>query len=203
MYVAEDEQWSMAVVRDMSTNQKDAQMYNRGKLIGQNALVHYVSQKRVYLIVEGTRFEYIQIPGADDPKKPELAPIVEPLAAGLPPEDGDVAKGVRCTGAQCEVDRSLVDKMLNNTAALATAARFVPSVKDGRANGFKLYAIRPTSIFGKIGLQNGDTIKSINGMEMSSPDQALAVYSKLRTASHLTVSLDRRGETITLDYTIR
>ena len=40
-------------------------------------------------------------------------------------------------------------------------------------------------------------------MEMASPDQALTVYSKLRTASHLTVSLERRGETITLDYTIR
>ena len=113
------------------------------------------------------------------------------------------ARGVRCNGSNCDVDRGLIDKMLANTTDLATAARFVPSVKDGRPNGFKLYAIRPTSIFGKIGLQNGDTIKSINGMEMSSPDQALAMYSKLRSASHLSVSVERRGETVTMDYTIR
>ena len=112
-------------------------------------------------------------------------------------------KGVRCSGSQCDVERPLLDKLLANTTALATAARFVPSVKDGRPNGFKLYAIRPSSIFGKIGLQNGDTIRSINGMEMSSPDQALGIYTKLRTASHLTVQVERRGETVTLDYTIR
>ena len=122
---------------------------------------------------------------------------------GGDPLDNDVQKGVRCSGSQCDVERPLLDKLLANTTALATAARFVPSVKDGRPNGFKLYAIRPSSIFGKIGLQNGDTIRSINGMEMSSPDQALGIYTKLRTASHLTVQVERRGETVTLDYTIR
>jgi general secretion pathway protein C len=86
---------------------------------------------------------------------------------------------------------------------LATSARFVPSIKDGKPNGFKLYAIRPQSIFGRIGLQNGDTIKAINGSEMTTPDAALALYTKLRNASHLSVQVERRGETVTLDYTIR
>ena len=45
-----------------------------------------------------------------------------------------------------------------------------------------MYAIRPNSLFGKIGLQNGDTIKSINGIDMSSPDKALEVYTKVRVA---------------------
>ncbi|MGZ3442306.1 MAG: type II secretion system protein GspC, partial [Polyangia bacterium] len=86
---------------------------------------------------------------------------------------------------------------------LATAARFVPSIKDGKPNGFKLYAIRPQSIFGRIGLQNGDTIKAINGSEMTTPDAALGLYTKLRNASHLSVQVERRGETVALDYTIR
>ncbi len=86
---------------------------------------------------------------------------------------------------------------------LATSARFVPSIKDGKPNGFKLYAIRPNSIFGKMGLQNGDTLKSINGNDMTTPDAALALYSKLRNASHLSVQVERRGETVPLDYTIR
>jgi type II secretory pathway component PulC len=84
-----------------------------------------------------------------------------------------------------------------------TAARFVPSIKDGKPNGFKLYAIRPQSIFGRIGLQNGDTIKAINGSEMTTPDAALGLYTKLRNASHLSVQVERRGETVTLDYSIR
>jgi general secretion pathway protein C len=110
---------------------------------------------------------------------------------------------VNCSGNNCTVDRALVEKMLQNTTMLATSARFVPSIKDGKPNGFKLYAIRPNSIFGKIGLQNGDTIKAINGNDMTTPDAALALYSKLRNASHLSVSVERRGENQTMDYTIK
>ena len=35
------------------------------------------------------------------------------------------------------------------------------------------------------------------------PDAALGLYTKLRNASHLSVQVERRGETVALDYTIR
>lgn len=203
MWVEGDDRWSMAVIRDTAAKEKDARMYNKGKLIdGTTVEVLRVDPRRVYLRNNGG-IEYLEIEG--DANRPAAAPAVEvpALASVGSPLDNEVQRAVRCNGSQCDVERGLIDKLLSNTTELATAARFVPSVKDGRPNGFKLYAIRPTSIFGKIGLQNGDTVKSINGMEMASPDQALAVYSKLRTASHLTVTLERRGENITLDYTIR
>ena len=207
MWVEDDPRWSMAVIRDGASKEKDAHMYNAGKLVdGTTAVVLRVDPRRVYLR-NGGRIEYLEIEGDANGKKPALVtatpPVSDPVNVAMNDTDSAVQRGVKCNGAQCDVERSLIDKLLSNTTDLATAARFVPSVKDGRPNGFKLYAIRPTSIFGKIGLQNGDTVKSINGMEMASPDQALAVYSKLRTASHLTVSLERRGENITLDYSIR
>jgi len=194
-----DDNWSMAVVKELSTKEKDAAMVSRGSpLFATNATVIKVVSKRMYL-KNGGNIEYLEMEGAAAPPKPaEVA--AAPAEGG---EFGDIDKGVRCTGNNCTVDKALVEKMLSNTAMLATAARFVPSIKDGKANGFKLYAIRPNSIFGKIGLQNGDTIKAINNMEMSSPDKALEVYTKLRNASHLTVGVERRGETITLDYSIR
>lgn len=204
MWVEKDPAWSMAVIRDTASKEKDAHMYNAGKILhGTTVVVARVDPHKVYLRNNG-RYEFLEIDGANA-AKPAAPPPPDPTPAAAPGSaiEGDVARGVRCNGAQCDIDRSLVDKLLANTTELATSARFVPSVKDGRPNGFKLYAIRPASIFGKIGLQNGDTVKQINGMEMATPDQALAVYSKLRTASHLTVSLERRGETITLDYTIR
>ncbi len=201
MVVPSDENWSMAVIKDTSTKEKDSALYRRGSVLpGGAARVLRIIEKKVYL-TNNNRIEYLTIDG-DAPAAP--APVVaQPAVASGDPLDGDISKGVRCNGAQCEIDRPLIDKLLANTTMLATAARFVPSIKDGKPNGFKLYAIRPNSIFGKIGLQNGDTVKSINGMEMSSPDQALGVYSKVRSASHLTVSVERRGETTTLDYTIR
>jgi general secretion pathway protein C len=200
MVCPNDEKWSMAVLRDLSTKEKDPAMFNRGQTIGATgATVVKVVQKRVYIRNAG-RLEYVEMDGATPP--PAATPSLPPPPA-IDSAMGDISGGVKCTGNNCNVERQLVEKMLSNTAMLATAARFVPSIKDGKPNGFKLYAIRPNSIFGLIGLQNGDTVKAINGLDMSSPDKALEIYTKLRNASHLSVNVERRGENLTLDYSIR
>jgi general secretion pathway protein C len=202
MVCPSDDNYSMAVIRDMSTKEKDPEMYHRGSTIGATgASVYRVLSKRVY-ILNGGRPEFVELDG-NVVAPPPVAVAQNTPPPAINPELGDIDKGVNCTGNSCTVDRSLVEKMLSNTTMLATAARFVPSIKDGKPNGFKLYAIRPQSIFGRIGLQNGDTIKAINGSEMTTPDAALGLYTKLRNASHLSVQVERRGETVTLDYSIR
>ena len=202
MVCPSDDNYSMAVIRDMSTKEKDPMMYHRGSTMAPSgATVYRVTSKRVY-ILNGGKPEFLELDGSAPPAIAQNTPppVSQPaINADL----GDIDKGVTCSGNSCTVDRSLVEKLLANTTMLATAARFVPSIKDGKPNGFKLYAIRPQSIFGRIGLQNGDTIKAINGSEMTTPDAALGLYTKLRSASHLSVQVERRGETVTLDYTIR
>jgi general secretion pathway protein C len=102
-----------------------------------------------------------------------------------------------------EVDRALVEKVLANPTAVARGARIVPSVKSGQPNGFKLYAIRPSSVYSKIGLMNGDTVHAVNGFELNSMDKALEVYTKVRESSSLSVSITRRGKPVTLNYSIK
>jgi general secretion pathway protein C len=112
--------------------------------------------------------------------------------------------GIRQTGDnEYEIRRDLVDQVLANPAQVARGARIVPSIRDGEANGFKLYAIRPSSVFAKVGLMNGDTINEINGFDLTTPDRALEVYQRVRDANNLTVTVTRRGEPVTLRYTIR
>jgi general secretion pathway protein C len=204
MVCPEDDRFSMGIIRDLSTQQKDPGMYNKGAAIGATgATVLKVLSKRVY-ITNGGRTEYLELEGAPAAVAAATAPMPPPAVAMNDANLGDLPDGsVKCNGNACTVERALVEKLLSNTAMLATSARFVPSIKDGKPNGFKLYAIRPASIFGRIGLQNGDTIKAINGSEMTTPDAALALYTKLRNASHLSVQVERRGETVALDYTIR
>ncbi len=115
-----------------------------------------------------------------------------------------VEEGVNKIGdTEFELDRKVVDKILENPTSVMRGARIVPSIKNGKANGFKLYAIRPSSVYAKIGLMNGDTIHSINGMELTSLDKGLEIYSKLRSASNLSVNATRRGKPVTLSYTIK
>ena len=94
-------------------------------------------------------------------------------------------------------------KVTENPALVARGARVVPSIKNGQTTGIKLYAIRPSSIFAKIGLMNGDTVHSINNFELNSLQKGLEIYTKVREANSLSVSITRRGKPITLSYTIK
>jgi general secretion pathway protein C len=102
-----------------------------------------------------------------------------------------------------EIDRALVDKVLANPMGIAKGARVVPAVKNGKADGFKLYAIRPNSVYSKLGFSNGDTLHSINGFELTSADKALEVYTKLKEANSLQVEITRRGKPVSINYSIK
>lgn len=140
------------------------------------------------------------------------APV--PVAAAAPPpppSDGDkddlqaaIDSGIRkLSDTSYEIDKSLVEKVLVNPMAVAKGARVVPAMKNGKPEGFKLYAIRPSSVYSKLGLSNGDTLTSINGFELTSADKALEVYTKLREATSLELEVTRRGKPVTLKYSIR
>jgi general secretion pathway protein C len=101
-----------------------------------------------------------------------------------------------------DVSKKYIDNTLSNLNAVATQARIVPSFKNGVANGFKLFSIVPDSLYSKIGIQNGDVIRRINGYEMNSPDKALEIYQKLRDANRIEVEIERRGDTIRKSYSI-
>jgi general secretion pathway protein C len=102
-----------------------------------------------------------------------------------------------------EIDRKLVDSVSANPMGVAKGARVVPAVKDGKPDGFRLYAIRPSSVFSKLGLQNGDTLQSINGFDLTSAQNALEAFTKLREATSLEVLITRRGKAEKLSYSIR
>jgi general secretion pathway protein C len=202
MVVRADDRFSMAIIRDLSTQQKDTGLFNKGALIGATgAEVVEVRPRQVY-IRNGGSLEYLELTDAAASAQPPPAPAPG-AAPPAHPRPSDVEQGVRCAGKSCTIDRALVDKLLANTNMLATAARFAPMLKDGKPSGFKLLAIRPNGIFDKLQFQNDDVVRAINGSDMGSIDAALGLYTKLRNASHLSVQLERHGETTTLDYTIR
>jgi len=125
------------------------------------------------------------------------APASDALAAELD-------RGIKKTGEHgYDIQRQTLESVLGNMNLLSRSARIVPEIRDGKAAGFRLYSVRPDGPFAKIGMQNGDVISSINGLEITSPEKALEVYAKLKSASHLSVGLERNGQKVTKDYSIR
>lgn len=172
------------------------------------AEVKLIEADRVYLYNESEeRFEYLQL--GEEPKK---APAV---AARAPqPKQSrrsqarnkltdELEQHIKKTGDNTyTVEQAGVDKALGDLSSLATQARIVPAFEGGEAVGFKLFSIRPGSLYSKIGIQNGDVISRINGYEINSPDKALEVYQKLKDAREISVDLKRRGKPVSLSYQI-
>ncbi|MFO7177598.1 MAG: type II secretion system protein GspC [Pseudomonadota bacterium] len=119
----------------------------------------------------------------------------------LPPEIASKIQKVSDT--EFNVDRTVVDKILEDQAELMRSARIVPEQKDGKVVGVRLFGIRPDTLLGALGLQNGDRLESINGFNMASPEKALEAYARLRTASNLNVKVNRRGSPVSIDYRIK
>ncbi|MDI7266491.1 MAG: type II secretion system protein GspC, partial [Myxococcota bacterium] len=101
------------------------------------------------------------------------------------------------------VQRSLVATILDNQDLAMRQARVMPHEDRGEVVGFKIYGIRRDSLFGTLGLENGDLIESVNGIPMTGADKALQAYGRLRMADRISIALTRRGQRVTLDYNIR
>ncbi|MFO7736647.1 MAG: type II secretion system protein GspC [bacterium] len=97
------------------------------------------------------------------------------------------------------IKREDIMKATTNLNSLAREARIVPS-PDG--DGFRIFRIRPNSIYKKIGIQNGDVVQSINGIDISSPDKALQAYQKLRNADKLSLNIKRNNKKESLEYVV-
>ncbi len=109
----------------------------------------------------------------------------------------------KLSDTEFEIDRSAVDTILERQGDLMKSARIVPEQKDGKVVGIRLFGVRPDTLLGTLGLQNGDRLEQINGFDMGSPEKALEAYARLRTAPNLTVKINRRGQSMNLTMNIK
>src|SRR5262249_35990928 len=169
--IADPARYSLCQITNPELN--ETQVYAIGDKY-QGARIYAVEKERVLIDNNGVN-EYIDNSAAAPPNigvSPVPPPPGGPVAAG-----GDGVK--QLSENQYVVAKSEINNALTNLSDLATKARIVPSFKNGVANGFKLFSIVPDSLYAKIGIQNGDVIRRINGYERNSPDKALATYQRL------------------------
>ena len=125
-------------------------------------------------------------------------------ARGAKALDPDIKKGIqKVSETEFNVDRGTLDKILENQADLMRQARVIPEQENGRTVGIRMMGVKPDSLLGVLGMQNGDRLQTINGFDMSSPEKALEAYARLRTADKLTVQVNRGGKNMNLDYNIK
>lgn len=96
------------------------------------------------------------------------------------------------------ISRALVREAMANPNTLGTA-RVVMASSAGRPEP-RLFGVREGSVLARIGLQSGDTLKTIGEHDLGDPNGMLAAYGELERARSLTLTIERDGRPHTLEF---
>ncbi|MFP6655432.1 MAG: type II secretion system protein N, partial [Myxococcota bacterium] len=81
---------------------------------------------------------------------------------------------------------------------ILSSARIKPQYLDGAITGMKVDSIKANSVFKKIGFENGDIIREVNGIIIDRVSSTSAVLEELASADTIETSIVRNGTNLTL-----
>ena len=113
-------------------------------------------------------------------------------------------EGFERNKTQIGITQTFKENFLKNELASALMkASAVPVVVSGQIIGFEFSLIESGSIYEKIGLKDGDVVKSINNIELDSVAKSLRILNSLRQKSQISVEYVRDGEIIPMNIQIK
>jgi general secretion pathway protein C len=187
---------SFAVIEDRIT--REQRVYRVGDVVKDGVVLAKVERNQIVLRL-GAQQQVLTLytDGTEDVAS----------GAGAPRAPGDVAAvtgGVR----QVQTNRWVLDKQevsaaLENLPQLLTKARVIPNFSDGKPDGFKIFSIAPDSLYAKIGLQNGDVLQQINGVEIKDPENFMRVFQQLKDETNIALDFVRNNRRESFAYEIR
>jgi len=174
---------SWAIIQDLDRDRQD--MVSVGSVVA-GARVVSIAKDRVVLNVNGR--EEILLLGAEGTRPASTR--------------GDQAPKESATSTYV-VDRETVRENLDNLPSLLMQARAELYFKEGKPEGFQLSQIQKGSILKSVGFQDGDVIRSVNGQEVRSMEDAIALYQKFGDSDSYTIGILRGEKPRTLHVKIR
>lgn len=180
---------SRAVIED--TQQRSQNLYRTGDTI-QGATLKMILREKVVLSVNG-QDEILEM---EKLKSGPASRVGGARDYGAAPAAGTVRT------QKIKLKRALIEEAMADVNDLMQQVKVRPYMEKGNAAGLILSGIKPNSIFRKMGLRNGDIIKGVEGEEITSMDDALGFYTKLKSASAATLQIKRRGRLRDLEYSI-
>jgi general secretion pathway protein C len=136
---------------------------------------------------------------------PGAAPRAAAAAPPPAPRPGEAGAPdiVRIDTGTWQVKREKLLENFANVGSLSSQATVTPYFVQGQQLGFRLSQIRAGGVLQQIGLQEGDVLQKVNGLDIHTPQEALQAYQQLQTESTVRLSILRNNSSTTLTYEIR
>ena len=149
-------------------------------------------QRSGILVRQGNQQEFLPLSNGLSDKPPTPQAVSNRPQAGV--AGGQIKK---------VLDRREVEQALNDLPKLLSQARAVPVLANGAMTGFRLDYIAKSSFYEKIGLQYGDVLKQVNGIEIKDPGTMLSLFQQLRNENTVKLDILRNNQRTTMMFDIR
>jgi general secretion pathway protein C len=136
----------------------------------------------------------------------ELEPAEKQVAAAGPAATSpSAASAPHSPGAPLRkvIDRREVELAMNDLPKLLTQARAVPNMVNGTINGFRIDYMAPASFYEKIGVQTGDVLQQVNGVDIRDPSSILNLLQQLKNEQVVKLDIVRNDQRSTITYELR
>lgn len=101
------------------------------------------------------------------------------------------------------LDSSRVQQALENPEQILTDARLLPNFVDGKQEGFRISEVIPGGLYQSLGLNNGDILLRVNGLEISNPEVAMQAMTSLKGMNKVSLDIMRDGKNMSMSYQMR
>jgi general secretion pathway protein C len=197
-----DRAWSVAAIAPNGDSQ--TRIVRVGDQVG-HKLVRIVEWNRVVLSTGSSLCQARMFQATKAERASMTSAIPEPPPRtdmrGLAREIASRVQKVSAT--EFNIERRAIGDLVERQAELVGSVRLVPQQENGKVLGIQLLGVRPESVLGLMGIENGDRLETINGFDMTRADGAFQAYARLKTAEHLTVHVNRGGREVNIDYNIQ
>lgn len=187
-----------AVLEDLATKEQTLyRLHDQVKNVGELA---EIAQDRV-LFRSGDQEEWLNLAVLAALTSARQMPALPAL--GRDPAPQPATPATRGAPSKRTINRQELVQELSDVSRIFLHAQPVPYFKDGKFNGFRLDAVNYLGFFGKLGLQSGDVLRNINGMEIRNPSVLMRALEQLKHERRLALDFVRNDTPKTLTYEIR
>jgi hypothetical protein len=118
--------------------------------------------------------------------------------------DKHIEEGFQRIGTKIEVDGRYRDRLIREELPnILMQASSEPVVINGEITGFRIFQFDQNSIFHKLGLQDGDVVREINGIPLNNVARTIQFLNGLREENQVQVNVLRNGSPVALELNVR
>lgn len=135
---------------------------------------------------------------AQEPVLPNTEPTPDPQAEATPGVEATPGGETGAILSQREL-RNLLD---NPGQFAAKGFRMKPVLREGEIVGMRVTMKDASHPLARLGVQDGDIVRSLNGQDLNGPEALSSIYRVLRNTSSLKFEVERNGQNQSIDVSL-